>query len=473
MSTFTESKSFFDLTTPERSVSLLQTQYDPSTPSVAGLERSTNLLMPDYVTERRLDHFPEDLYDLRPHSHLVRFIRALMGDSGAGALRKRYLIARFQQAFTTTHFYDLDRFYGAIFGTNRLLSEQLPINPFVSMATSDEWDGVHVSDAKFRERVFALAKAIPMGATKPGLKTAAEAVVGAPCEVLEDWQRIDYLHSHGYFTEEDYEGRTWNQIQSFGTYQTLRGYTWQQLTGVTYPVLHLARRFKDFPVDGFPTYQRSTGHTYSFLEKRDLRIGRASNDRGGIVVRTLKTYPDTIIGRAERASDEHALRRVLNVLKPSGVRLRIDTSTQGLYGNLPIKAVYADSEYFEIVTTVNPTSVINPIYPLSAGQQKSGLTETSERVLPRPPFTAVQTAQWNYANEVVAVRSYAESGTTGLVIDGNDFDRVPDLYGRITEFSGVKGVLDPRQAEAGRLAGDTSLVSHPYAADRVLVAPHA
>lgn len=471
-STFTQSRSFFDVTTAERNVSLLQTQYDPSTPSVAGLERSTNLLLPDYLTEKRLDHFPEDLYDLRPHSHLVRFLRALMGDSGAGTMRKRYLIARFQQSFATTHFYDLDRFYGAIFGGNRLLSEQLPINPFTSVATSDEWDRVHTSDAQFRERVFALAKAIPMGGTKPGLKTAAEAVTGAPCEVLEDWERIDYLHGHGFTTVDDFEGRPYSEIEALGTYQSLDTSSWQDLSGVQALVLHGPRLFRDFPEDGLTTYARTQGHTYRALERRDQKVGRNKNDRGGVILRPLKAYANTDRGRSEKAQDEQVLRKVLNVIKPAGVRLRIDNTIQGLYSQRGIKGISSDSDYFEIVQTVRPANTLQPVYPLSAGQRQEGLGQNSPRVMPRPPFSAVQSAEWNYANEVVAVRSYAESGVSSTVIDGNDFDRVADIYGRVTEFSGEKAVLDPRQAEAGRLANDGALIAHPYAADRTVVLTH-
>ena len=95
------------------------------------------------------------------------------------------------------------------------------------------------------------------------------------------------------------------------------------------------------------------------------------------------------------------------------------------------------------------------------------------REVPRPAFSAVQTAEWNYANEVVAVRSYAESGESQVVIDGQNYDRVADIYGHVTDFTGDKGVLDPQQAEAGRLSTDTSLINHPYAGDRVVVTPHA
>lgn len=472
----TQSRSFFDTSTPERKVALLPAQYDPSTPSVDGLDRATNLLIPDYLTSSRLDHFPSDLYDLRPHSHLVRFMRALLGDSGLGSMRKRWMIARFQQAFTSTHFYDVDRFYGAIFGVNRMQGERLPFNPLTGMATGDEWDRVHASDAQFRERVFALAKAIPLGATRPGLRTAAEAVVGAPCEVIEDWQRIDWLHSHGYSTDEDYLGRTYVQIERLGTYDDLEAQgTWNDLTGVETTALHTARLWRDFAADGFGTYALAEGAPdYTFLEQRTINLGRAVNDRGGVLVRPLKVYADSEGGRAERAQDEQGLRRVLNVLKPAGVRLRLDMSADGLYEPRPLTAVYADSEYYEIVQTVSPANSPHAaLYPLSTGQRRAGMTVSSSRVVPRPPFSATQGAEWNYANEVVAVRSYAEHPLTHVVTDGNDFDRVTDIYGHVTEFSGEKGVLDPRQAEAGRLSSDVSLMSHPYAADRPRVLPHA
>jgi hypothetical protein len=431
----TESRSFFDVRTDARKVSLLPSQADPSAPSVDGLHRTTNLLVPDYLTSERFRHFPEDLYDLREHSHLVRFLRALMGDAGAGNMRKRYLIARFQQAFSSTHFYDLDRFYGAVFNTTRLQAEQLGINPFTDTATSDEWDRIHLSDAQFRERVLALAKAIPLGGTLPGLRTAAEAVVGAPCEVVENWRLVDYAHGHGFLTPDDYLGLSWAEIEAIGTYTDVenRG-TYAAINGTTPPAV--------------------------------------PNDRGSVIVRPLKTYLDTDAGNGLRAQDEQALRRVLNILKPAGVRLVVDLTGQGLYDSRDVFAMYADSEYYEVVQRVNPTnSFLAPTYPLSAGQVADGVTNQDDRPLPRPPFTASQGAAWSYANEVVAVRSYAEN-IAEQVIDGADFDRVTNFYGQVTEFSGEKGVLDPRQAEAGRLSSDTLLMSHPYAADRVEVLTH-
>lgn len=474
-----QDRSFFDVRNAARKVTLLPAQYDPSTPSVEGLDRATNLLIPDYLTSQRLANFPSDLYDLREHSHLVRFMRALMGDSGAGGSRKRFLIARFQQAFQSTHFYDLDRFYGALFGTPRLQQERITVNPYTDLATSEEWDQVHSSDARFRERVFALAKAIPMGGTRPGLKTAAEAIVGAPCEVVEDWSRIDYLHGHGYRTEDDFNGLSWSQVERFGSYRNVAAQgRWQNLGGKTAPIIKGKRFYKHFMIDGVSTWNlvrtlSGLDTTWTDVEQRTEKLPQAKNDRGGVLVRPLKAYPATARGRAQKAQDEQALRRVLSVLKPDNVRLRIDMEANGLYTERPVRAVYADSEYFEVVQTVSPTSIAQSrIYPLSKGQQAQGLSVGSTRVLPRPPFAATESAQWNYANEVVAVRSYAESPETQIVIDGANFDRVPDIYGHVTEFTGDKGVLDPRQAEAGRLSSDTSLINHPYGGDRVEVTTH-
>lgn len=476
--TYTEDRSFFDTQNQARKVSLLPAQYDPAVPSVDGLDRATNLLIPDYLTSHRLANFPSDLYDLRQHSHLSRFMRALMGDSGAGGSRKRFLIARFQQAFSSTHFYDLDRFYGALFGTPRFQSERIKINPYTDVATSDEWDQVHTADAHFRERVFALAKAIPMGGTKPGLKTAAEAIVGAPCEVIEDWARVDYLHGHGFNTPDDTERYTWRQVEFLGRYRDIEdtGFRWRNLGGNTMPLIEGQRHYKHFFPDGLYSYSLAKnlgGPTWARLERRIEKLPVAKNDRGGVLVRPLKTYPDTPQGRSEKAQDEQALRRVLNVLKPDNVRLRLDMDGQGLYLNRPIRAVYADSEYYEINQSVSPTNIQQSrIYPLSRGQIESGVAVGTTRILPRPPFSAVQTAEWNYANEVVAVRSYAESAETKIVIDGANYDRATDIYGHVIEFSGEKGVLDPRAAEAGRLSTDTSLMNHPYAGDRVKVTTH-
>src|SRR5690606_25699217 len=74
--------------------SLLQLQTVTSSPLAVELPTATGMVLPDVATYDRLAHFPEDLYDLRPTSHLMRLMKALLGEGGVGQLRKRYLLCQ-------------------------------------------------------------------------------------------------------------------------------------------------------------------------------------------------------------------------------------------------------------------------------------------------------------------------------------------------------------------------------------------
>lgn len=476
----TESMSFFDPRNPIRQQSLLQTQYDPSSPSVPQLRRGTNLLVPDYRAEDRLSHFPSDLYDLRPQSHLVRFLKALLGDAGAGHVRKRYLIARLQQAMRSTHFYDLDRFYGALFGAQRLRVERLPLNPMTSLATSDEWDQIHAADTSYRERIHALAKAIPLGATVPGMKTAAEAITSVSCEVTETWRLMDYARKHGYRTKDDIVVRRWREVQAFyGSWGRMNGLTYDEIADkpVTF-VLH-NRSMTEVEAD-FPTYGDADSNaipptTWHDVQFRRVPVGRVRNDRTSFIVRPLKHYrTDNAYDRRERAEDEYALRRVLNVLKPTSSRLSLDAEGISLHQPIPLSSIESSSDGYEITTHVTPrisATLPDRTYPLSVGQVQAGVEKVEERLLARPPFTATEGTGWTYNNEVVSVRSYTER-IDGSRIESRNYELIPNTYGEVQAYTPDRAVLDPRSSEAMRLASDGVLVAHPYSQDRVVVATH-
>lgn len=471
-----QSQSFFDIKNPLRKSALLPSQADPSLPAVDGLERATNLLIPDYLTSERLDHFPADLYDLRPSSHLVRFIRSLLGDSGTGSTRKRFLVARLQQSLAGTHFGDIERFYGEIFGARRLVEEHYDVNPYKDLATGDEWDDIHARDTSYRERIFALARAINMGPTIPGLKTAAEAIIGSPVEIFEKWQSIDWLHGHGFVTADDHQGRTWTEVASeYPTYDDLHGAgTYFDIEAVPPDLIRTTQNWGDF-ADQDAIYSGLDGQTYDELTQHLVFVGYPKNDRGEIVVRPVRLYDITTLeGRQQQAQDERVLRQVLNVLKPASARVRIIMDNEaGLYAPLPVRAFYCDSNYFEVIARVQPNATTGAgLYPVTNGQAVQGIDDSSERVLARPPFTASSGGEWNYNNEVVAVRSYVESSASHVVVEGQDFEYVPNAQGQVTVYTPDKGVLDPRQAEAGRLSNDITIQAHPYAADRILVQTH-
>lgn len=83
-------------------------------------------LLPDRRITDRIGNMDPEIYDLRDTSNLMKFITALLGGAGVGGLRKQTAVARLENSFSTTHFLDLDRFYGALFGIVRTNAELMP-----------------------------------------------------------------------------------------------------------------------------------------------------------------------------------------------------------------------------------------------------------------------------------------------------------------------------------------------------------
>lgn len=168
-------------------------QGNPSLPLTSEQQIGTNLVLPNVTSDSRLAHFPEAGYDIRHTSHLSRFMKAMLGDTGTGGLRKRYLMSRLQTSLHGSHFLDLDRFYGALFGFTRLTGEAYSTNPYTEGKTADEWEEIHTKDASYRSRIAKFARAINMGATPDGMEAAAEAVLSVDCEVIETFYLLsDY-----------------------------------------------------------------------------------------------------------------------------------------------------------------------------------------------------------------------------------------------------------------------------------------
>ena len=104
---------------------LLGLQAPPTAPNNDTLTTGTNLLhMPPSIMNR-LRSFPEEVYALNPTDHLTKFLKVLLGDAGAGQLKKQSTIARLGAYLQGANFYDLDNFYGALFGIVRNSSDKV------------------------------------------------------------------------------------------------------------------------------------------------------------------------------------------------------------------------------------------------------------------------------------------------------------------------------------------------------------
>lgn len=201
-----------------RLVATIQDEQRPGyTPLLPGIEEATGLIIAPQTVESRMRHFPEEVYDISPSTHLYRFVAALVGDSGAGQLKKRLLMQRLVSTLQGTHFYDLDRFYGAVLGLERTVGEQLPQDPYLAPLTTDVWQRIHDRDGSFRSRIEQFARAVQYGPTAIGMELLAEAILGIDVEIAESFEWADA------------NAQSYSQVEALGTYGDLEAFTFGQL----------------------------------------------------------------------------------------------------------------------------------------------------------------------------------------------------------------------------------------------------
>lgn len=181
-------------------------------PAPEGFTRITNPINPNLRSGSRLQHFPEDIYDKSAESHLIRLLKSLIGDSGVGGAQKQMLLTRLQQSMAGTHFFDLDSFYGSLFGhTRRGENEVLTNNPYSEIISIEDWDEARLRDGSYRARVVRMAQAIHLGATSLGVRKFAEALTGFEFDIIEDWQFGSYMQHYW----EDWESSDWTSMEDY------------------------------------------------------------------------------------------------------------------------------------------------------------------------------------------------------------------------------------------------------------------
>lgn len=428
-----QSNTIFDF--PDTPVtSLLQIQTIPSQPLPADLVTITAPLSPDVPMQTRLTHFPDDLYDLTDSSHLTRFLKALLGDSGVGQLRKRQLIARLQTLLNSTHFYDLDAFYGALFGVNRGITGALPINPYTDVATPDGWDEISTIDASFREKLLALARAITMGGTPLGLQAMAEALTGVDCDVYEVYALMDAQGSSG-------AGTPWDDIEA-----------------------------------AFAEWADIEGLSYNDIEGRQVFGNMGLDARNEVVVRPKKVYDNTPESQRERADDVRGILRVLEVLKPASALLSVDSNGVGVHVEASYGSISSPSNFWEVSSRVVPKNELKSWYnQVSQAYDHRANPQGIDSAQPQPPFTSSQGQSWSQVSQVVSAKAFS---TFNTLTKASNFDKAARLTtvdydivhfpdGKTTTYLPAYAVLDPRQAAAARTASDGVMIAAPYSGPRV------
>ncbi len=377
---------------------------------------------------------------MSPTSLLYHFMQALLGDAGTGQLLKRGMISRLQQAITSTHFYDLDSFYGALFGAQRGPSGAIPdnpatgqpVSPYTDLASPDGWDEIEAADAVFRERVIQLARAITLGGTMPGMIALAEAVTGVTCQGWEAW-RLSTLGAPSAITWQ-------NVMTTYPLWSAFAGQTWGSVDGFV----------PDINVNGVPS---------------------------AVGVEPRKRYDTTAEGAAEQGSDMFGVLSVMEVLRPAA---SIVSFTDGISSMvpLPIAGAWSDSENWELVHAVTPASATDPAYSavttsyqgVNAGQLPSGTY-----VQPRPPLSRSGDGQYSYCREVTAVTCRAVIGWHPgecQVTDGQNFQSVAFPGGKTGQYRPEHGVMTPHRADSARAASSVAVKCAPYSGPRVPVARH-
>jgi hypothetical protein len=419
--------------------SVLGLQVPSTQPLPAGTAAAANLISPPLQVTSQLANFPANVYDVTPTSMLYHFMQALLGDAGTGQLLKRSMISRLQQAITSTHFYDLDSFYGALFGAQRGPSGSLPenpatgqpVSPYTDLASPDGWDEVLAADAVFRERVIQLARAITLGGTMPGMIALAEAVTGVTCQAWEAWRLGSGANSPA--------TQTWMQVTTaYPTWSATIGQTWNALEG-NVPFID---------VNGIPS---------------------------AVVIEPRKNYDSTTAGRAQQGSDMFGVLAVTEVLRPAASVVSFAPGGLSTMVPLPIAGAWSDSENWEMVHTVTPPNPSVPAYAAVTssyqGVNASALPSGSY-VQPRPPLSRSCHGQYSYAGEVTSCSSRAVHGfhpRDSDVTDGQDWQGVAFPDGRTTFYRGDQAMMHPHRAESARAASSVAVRCAPYSGPRVPV----
>ena len=140
--------------------------------------------------EHLMLRFPEEIYSRGRDTHLYKFLTALVGESGAGILKKKSLIARMQFENAALNFQNLDNLYSPLIGFDRLPNETYTIDPKKSTLTEEEWRAIDAADKSYRNRAINYIRAARQGGTRKGIEDAASAAIGRPASVIENYRAI-------------------------------------------------------------------------------------------------------------------------------------------------------------------------------------------------------------------------------------------------------------------------------------------
>lgn len=375
-----------------------------------GIPRSTvfdvvsDPLLPPSQTTQMLAHFYDQVYDLRPESHISRLMKVILGDTGTGQLRKRYTYAHLSQFLLTSHYDDLDQLYGSVFGFKRLFQERININVYTDTATDREWEAIDAADASYRSRIEAFSHSIAMAGTPDGMVMAANAVLGSECRVYESYPYMDDVSAPApTLTTVIYD---WSDIEQF-------------------------------------SYGDLNGRTYSSMEGSRTWHGgvRLQNSRSEFVVRPLRSITD---------EERYHLTKVLSRIKPAESLLSIDARPGEAYVSVPVARAVATSSYWHIQAKVQ----IEPENADKYARYQEGVAVEQ----PHAAFSSYQGEQWSYNSDVIAATSSVQDGD-GNEIQPMNFERHTDSDNKTYTYTPDLALLDPGKILMARAVSDGVLTA--------------
>lgn len=410
---------------------LLLRQSPGGAPPSDKFDQISNPLVPPMNTPTQLSHFFDGLYDLSPESHISRLLKSILGDACMGTISKQFTQARMNDVILTTHFSDLDRLYGDVFGLRRFQGEALPFNPYSDLATPEAWADLHARDASYRNKIEAFSRGINQGGTPTGMEIAAEAMLGAPVQIYETWAFVDEaMTSPGGLNAANIGANPYSVLEA-EHYSDLNRQTYSDIEG------------------GIGSYGRTT-----------------SSNRSEFVVRPMRPIS---------LEEYYQLIKVISRLKPAEALLTVDSGGVALHKPVLLRNVWSDSIYWEIRSTISTSTEKAPIYVQPKAVQKDLLTLLIERIedflfapaIPqaKPAFSAFQGEKFAYNSDVVSIDSYARFSDGTVNTTGNWLHDV-DVNGKVRERVPNSALATPQEILSGRLASDGIVVSSPYAIDR-------
>lgn len=276
-------------------------------------------LMPSKSTELRLAHFDETVYTADSTTTLYKFMDAMCGQGGAGTLKDEIFLQRLSSAMDSIYGSDLDYIFGNMHFLSRSPDESYTYNTATEMLTSDQWDEVAVKDAWFRSRITKFFQASTAGGTAEGVRLAVESAISVDCEIQEVWR---YKDNYGL------------------TLPLGRIPVAQKVVAVNMVTAHRVY---------FDTYAAAT----AFIAGQSTPSRWSVHWEGPRSEAVVKPHKDHLEPKERRL-----LRDMLDRITPQDTVITIDTQGLAVSTPVPVRAVTADSTYYQVEKIITGSPVL-------------------------------------------------------------------------------------------------------------------